>query len=314
MRVSYPAHSIYTMPRLVLCAIVGSLVLPPVCLAQTSNKQTKQQQKVKTPGAEQEPSTSPYMPSRVGNAQRKDRQRDLNEEGRGNRASGRRSSPKSLSEAEREKLQAFIEEHFPFMYEELRDFHNKNPERFERRLRKLAPEIYHLMELIEIDPQRARLIIQERRLDMRIRFMVHRYRLSHAPEDRKRLRKKVREFLENAFDIRLKRRELEIRDMEARIAELRDRLETLETLREVKIDRQLAELLSDKSTQDRHERRMQTSPLDVNEPNTREKSRGHQDNKTNKAKTSEKKSKTNRQRNTQQQRRDKPPLKPTTRP
>jgi len=176
--------------------------------------------------------------------------------GRGFRGQGHAPSPlwNRLSQEERQHIEGFIEEHFPMMYEELRKIKIKHPERFERRLRKMAPEIRHLMELIEVDPQRARLVLQERRLDMRIRLAAHRYHTAGNEEERRELREYIHGLVQEAFNCRMERRELEIRDLEARLAELRDRLGMMEEMREARVEREMSELLEAKPTGDRPRR------------------------------------------------------------
>ncbi len=182
--------------------------------------------------------------------------------GRGFRGQGRAPSPlwNRMSQEERQRIEDFIEEHFPMMYEELRKIRAKHPERFERRLRKMASEIRHLMELIEVDPQRARLVLRERRLDMRIRLAAHHYHAAGNDGERRELREHIHGLVQEAFNCRMERREFEIRDLEARLEELRDRLGMMEEMREARVEREINELLEARPWHDRPRRGEKARP------------------------------------------------------
>ncbi len=144
---------------------------------------------------------------------------------------------KRLSETEREGVRAFAQEHFPRMYEQLQRAEERNPVRFRRRMRKILPHLLELMDIMETDPDRGALMIQERRLDIRIRQAASRYRSADGEAQRSRLSKKLRESCAELFDCRQRRRALEILRLEARINELNDRHEEAEGMREQLIDR-----------------------------------------------------------------------------
>jgi hypothetical protein len=66
-------------------------------------------------------------------------------------------------------------------------------------------------------------MIQERRTDMEIRRLSQQFRSTDDKEKRKRLRKKIRELCGQAFDLRHARRAFEIRALEVRLDELKQR-------------------------------------------------------------------------------------------
>jgi hypothetical protein len=151
-----------------------------------------------------------------------------------------------MREAERKRVMAFVKDRLPLIYNELERIQERSPERFERRMGRLAPEMLHLMELLEVDPERARLMIKERVLDLRIRRQVQRLRKTRDEGERDEIEKALRNLTEQAFENRLQRRELEIRDLQARIEELQDRLEEAREDREELIERELQNILKGK--------------------------------------------------------------------
>ncbi len=127
-----------------------------------------------------------------------------------------------LSEEERAEVQAFMVEHFPRMYEELERLQERSPERFQQRMMRLAPEMRGLMDQLAENPERGGLMIEERRLDMEIRMLSGRVRRADNP-DLDRVRQRMHELCTRQFDVRHRRREMEIHELEARIGELRQR-------------------------------------------------------------------------------------------
>ena len=148
-----------------------------------------------------------------------------------------------LSQAQKRELLAFIEEQFPVMARELESLKEQRPEVFNRRLRRIAPDMHRLMDTMRTDPERAQLLIQERKLELRIRLATRRHHLSTDDEEKAALRVELRGLLGEMFDCRRQRRELEIHDLEGRIAELKAELASMKTRRERIIERQLQDHL-----------------------------------------------------------------------
>lgn len=154
---------------------------------------------------------------------------------------------KRLPETERERVKAFAQEHFPRMYEQLQRAEERSPKRFLRRMKKVVPHLLELMDIMETDPDRGTLLIQERRLAMRIRQSASRYRSVGEERQRSRLGKQLRESCADLFDSRQRRRALEILRLEARITELNDRHEETASMREELIDRIFKDYVGDES-------------------------------------------------------------------
>ena len=138
---------------------------------------------------------------------------------------GRRPRWLHMDQEEREALVSFIREHFPDVAQELARLRDLDPERCERRLRRLRPDLRRLMEVMEINPERGRLLIEERRLEIRIRAYVKQYRKAKEKEVRLRIRHQLATAVTQRYNKRLERRALEIEDLEARIAALKAQLE-----------------------------------------------------------------------------------------
>lgn len=148
-----------------------------------------------------------------------------------------------LSDEERGRVEAFIREHFPVMAAELDRVKGQNPRLYERRMARIAPEVHRLMEVFQRDPQQGALMIRERRLDMELRLLSMRFRHANNDTDRQRIRARMHEAASELFDVRHERRAGEIRTLESRILELRERHEQAARMRGQIIEREIRERL-----------------------------------------------------------------------
>ena len=161
---------------------------------------------------------------------------------------GHRSGPppglwRRMSEPERQRVVEFIEEHFPRLYIELERHKERKPQAFARQMKRVVPEMLRLMEMMEVHPERGTLMIQERRVDMEIRRAAQQYRSARKEEKRSRLRDRMRDLCGQAFDCRHRRRELEIRELEGRLEELKQRHDQAAEMRKKLIEQQVKERL-----------------------------------------------------------------------
>lgn len=157
-----------------------------------------------------------------------------------------------MSEAEKTEVLNFMEEHFPQMYLEMQRLREHSPERFNRRIRWIVHDIQEMMDLMEVQPERAALMIRERQLMFEMRRAARRYHRAEKTGEQEKARAEFRELCAQAFDCRHKRRELEIRELEARIAELKQRHAEAEKTREKLIDQEVEEHLSRRPGGPRH--------------------------------------------------------------
>ncbi len=148
-----------------------------------------------------------------------------------------------LPEAERAKLKRFIEEHFPRLALEMDGLRERAPQRFERRMMRIGPEMRRLMEMMERDPQRGLMMIRERQVAIRLHGLVMDYHDTSDDARRAELRGKIQDAVSQEFQARTERRAAEVRQMEAKLAELKGRLSEMDSLREDIIARRVRELL-----------------------------------------------------------------------
>ena len=171
--------------------------------------------------------------------------------GRGDQAPDGRDGPgrdgpplwDRLDDQQRRRLRAFVQEHFPEVFAELEWLETNRPQQASNRMRRFAPEMFRLRQLLQKNPRQARLAIEERRLDLQISVRVRDYWASDSDIDRAELRDEITQRLQSLFEVRLRRRKMEVERLRNRLEGLERRLEHAEQNRETMIERQLAEKL-----------------------------------------------------------------------
>ena len=130
---------------------------------------------------------------------------------------------KEMSEEDRKAVTNFMQEHFPRMVVELDRLKESAPKRYERRMDRVAPEMHRLMDAMQNDPHRAMLMIRERQIGLQLQQLADSYRAAKDDEAKAAIRKSVRELASQEFDNRLERRNMEVRQLETKLAELKGR-------------------------------------------------------------------------------------------
>ena len=146
--------------------------------------------------------------------------------------------PVELGPEQREQLLAFVAEHFPFLHERLSDEAAADRPAASRLIRRLWP----LYETCQRDPELGGLLVAEHKLEFRIRQAVRRYGGTDDQAARDDLRNELEKLLREQFDVQTERRALELRELEARLAEQKRRLERRREACEQTILRRLEDL------------------------------------------------------------------------
>jgi len=150
-----------------------------------------------------------------------------------------------LSEEERAELYELVKENLPELYQELEKIRQDQTRRFHRRMARLAPKLLDLLDLMEVDPERGKLAIKEHKLEIRLRVLLLQYHKSQDELERAELRTMIKPVVVQKLECRQERHEQEIRNLEARIAHLRDRLERAAANRDKLVAKALDRYLSE---------------------------------------------------------------------
>lgn len=146
-------------------------------------------------------------------------------------------------EPERKQVERFMEEHFPRLYVEMQRLKDRDEARYVRRMTRIAPQMREIMETMRADPQRGTLMIRERQIEFEIQQTIARFRSAKDDEARRRIREHLDGMVGKAFDCRNERRQMEVRELEARLNELHTRLSESEKMRPALIRQRVSELL-----------------------------------------------------------------------
>jgi len=101
-----------------------------------------------------------------------------------------------------------------------------------------------LMELMQTHPERASLEAREFRLQAQIRRLAMQYGRSTNDAARKKIAEELRQRVGEVFDCQAEIRRLQIRELEARLSELRTRVKETRENRDQIIDRRVDTILN----------------------------------------------------------------------
>jgi len=146
--------------------------------------------------------------------------------GRSRRTGVRITDWSRMSEGERAELESFIRTQLPDIWAELELDRIRSSQRvYRQHMEQLTPKIVDLMEQLDSNPPRAELSLREMRLDYRIQRQVAEYlQLQNTGADGQRLAELeavVQALVEERFDVRQKRRMMDIESLEQRIGFMR---------------------------------------------------------------------------------------------
>lgn len=159
-----------------------------------------------------------------------------------------------MPESQREAVLNFVEEHFPRMAVQLDHLQQAAPQKYDRRMNRVAGEMRRLMDIQARDPRRATALIRERQVGLEIQDLARKYRAAKDDDEKKRVRKTLRELVAKEFDNRMERRSVEVRQLESKLEELKSRLSEMESVRDKMLERRMRELLDKKSKKQADER------------------------------------------------------------
>lgn len=174
-------------------------------------------------------------------------------------ADGERGDPPPLDEAHREAALAVLADVYPRLAERLNEAQEANPRRAEWALRKMWPRLHRLVELRERDPAMYRLRVADQRHKVETLRLVHQLRRAQrrdeAPARPRELRAKLRDRVNEHFEVRQRMRRHELEQLAERIEQLRAELQRRQTNRDQLISRYIEALVNrERGDRDDHHR------------------------------------------------------------
>ena len=169
----------------------------------------------------------------------------------------RRPSYENLPDEAKLDLEEFMEEYFPEQFEDLMRLQERVPEAFSRKVNRLLPQMLRLMRLERDDPRAFPLRVQEVRISTRILALARRIADDPDEDPDADVVNRLRQLLEQRFDLRQKIHRNEAKRLERRLAKARERLDRTAADKKQIIARELEEMLAR-----RHEPRRPRPPRD----------------------------------------------------
>ena len=138
---------------------------------------------------------------------------------------------------------AFVEQHMPHMLQRLNRLRAVEPDEYHEHLREIAHHIAGYREMQEVAPEIAKALLRSRQVEQECHALAERIHETDDERERGELTTRLRAMLEEVFDLRLKRPELQIRRMEREIEEIRAAIEKRKENREAIVERRLQEMV-----------------------------------------------------------------------
>jgi len=159
----------------------------------------------------------------------------------------RRVDPPPLDEAQREAALEVLADVYPRFAERLNEAQEANPRRAEWALRKMWPRLHRLVELRDRDPALYKLRVADQRHKVETLRLVHQLRRAlrqgEAPGRVSALQDRLRERVNDHFEVRQRMRRHELEQLAERIEQLRAELRQRQANRDQLIGRYIEALL-----------------------------------------------------------------------
>ncbi|MCC7292480.1 MAG: hypothetical protein IT449_10520 [Phycisphaerales bacterium] len=159
-----------------------------------------------------------------------------------------------MAARERRALEAFIQQNFPEVWNEVQPLQAGDNRAYNTRMEKLAVELVPIMEEQAENAPRTEILIREKQLEYRIQVLVGEFLQNKDEQRRDKLRQKLRELMSKQFDAAQERRRLDISRLEERLLSLKKLMDEKSRNRDGIIERQVEARLNPAGTSDKPER------------------------------------------------------------
>jgi hypothetical protein len=142
-----------------------------------------------------------------------------------------------LPAKEREALFRELRENNPEGFRRLQRMRKARPRQFRRRMRGLRPMLR--------DPRARELMRKGWKADARLHKLLHAFKTTEKRGEKDKLKGDIRELLNEQFDAKLKGHELHLKEMEKRIAMMKERIAKRKKLKKKIVERYLGRITGD---------------------------------------------------------------------
>lgn len=124
------------------------------------------------------------------------------------------------------EVEKIIQEETPELYNRMADWRRRHPHRYEQAMARFHPALREFMMVRRHNPEMAGKVLQEIRIEIRLRRLSLEYRASSTADDRRTaIEKEMETLATQQIELRFARQEARIRMLEDRLAREKERLE-----------------------------------------------------------------------------------------
>ncbi len=125
-----------------------------------------------------------------------------------------------------ERVMALLYEELPEWHERLDRMRDDRPERFHRAMRRVMPVVREYRSLRQEQPELAETVLEEFRIEGRLRSMGRAFREAQGDESRQaEIEQEVSQLVQRQFEFKMRRRVARMKEIEQRLMRERERFE-----------------------------------------------------------------------------------------
>lgn len=137
-----------------------------------------------------------------------------------------------LSPEQVDQLMLFVRDNFPQIHDRLHRLRRVDPAAFQQIVRRLARRFQAILDTQKRDPDLARVMIEEQRLELGISELARKFHQARVEPEKMRIRNALRDLLRQRFDRRQERARREIENLRKRLDEQARRISERDQNRE----------------------------------------------------------------------------------
>ena len=150
----------------------------------------------------------------------------------------------SLTDEQIDRLMKFMERNFPNMYVRLARVRDRDPAQFRKMIHRVARPMLPMLKAAAENPELAERMIAEHQSQLRIQELKETFTKTQDPAEKARIREQMRQQMVAAFDLRIDRLRMEVRQLQKRLDDAKGHLGDQERNKQRLIDQRLTDMLS----------------------------------------------------------------------
>jgi len=152
-----------------------------------------------------------------------------------------------LTDEQIDRLMTFMQANFPVMHDRLARTRQRDPELFQKRIHQTARVLFPMVRAAAENPELGRKLVAEHQAQLALQDLKEKYSKAKDPSDQARIREQMRQQMDVAFEARIERLRLEVKQLQKRLDQATLNLARQEKDKEKFISSRLSDMLSSNS-------------------------------------------------------------------